>query len=107
MEEAITFDLVVQVSQPGAVALDGEVRDGPDDLAEEVDDRSDVEELQAEPFVAALNDLEPDRLGVRDLDLVMAAVRRFERPEEELADLDVGAATDMLCEVRAARSEHP
>ena len=107
VEDAVTFDLVVHVSQSAAVSVDGEVRDGPDDLAEEEDHRSDVEELQPKTFVPALNDLQPDRLGVLGLDLVVPAVGRFEWSEEELADLDVGAAANVLSEVRAARSEHP
>src|SRR6266545_1238053 len=76
-------------------------------LGEKADHCSDVEELQPETFVPALNDLQSDRLGVLGLDLVLLAVGRFEWSEEELADLDVGGAANVLSEVRAARSEDP
>ena len=41
-ERAFGLDLVVKSAQPTAVALHGEARDGPDNLAQEVDDRADV-----------------------------------------------------------------
>lgn len=45
-EDAVPFDLFVQVPQPIAVALHGEVGHGPDHLAEEEDHRADIEELE-------------------------------------------------------------
>lgn len=57
-EDAVAFDLVVQVLQAVAVAVDGELRDGPDHLAKEEHHRPHVEELEAKALVAALNDLQ-------------------------------------------------
>src|SRR5438067_2108452 len=45
-EDAVAFDLFMQVSQPIAVALHGKVGHRPDHLAEEEDHRADVEELE-------------------------------------------------------------
>ena len=106
-EHTVPLDLVMDRLQPSAVAVDGEVRHGPDDLAQEEDHGADVEELELEAFVAALHDLQARRPGLIGLDLVVAAVASVERSQEVLADLDVGAAADVLREVDAPGCEHP
>ena len=105
-EHTVPLDLVMDRLQPSAVAVDGEVRHGPDDLAQEEDHGADVEELELQAFVPALHDLQARRPGLVGLDLVVPAVARIEGSQEVLADLDVGAAADVLREVGAPGCEH-
>ena len=95
----------MELLQPGSVAVDGEVRHRPDDLAQEEHHGADVEELQLQPFVPALHDLQARLPGLVGLDLVVPVVAWIEWSQEVLADLDVGAAADVLREVGAAGRE--
>ena len=90
-----------------AAAVDAEVRDSPDHLPKEVRDRSNIEELQLQAFVAALQDLEARLSGSARLVGLMPTVGFVQRTEEVLAQLCVGSAAHVLCEVPAVRGEHP
>ena len=79
----------MEVAKPVPVPVDREVGDGPDDLPEEPHDGADVEELELEALVLALDDFEPDGPGGVALDLVVPGVAGLDRSEEPLAELGV------------------
>src|ERR1700722_4030448 len=62
-ERSFGLDGLVQLGQRGPVALDGEIGDGPDDLAEEVDDGADVVERGPQGRLPEIDDLEAGGRG--------------------------------------------
>src|SRR5690606_37170239 len=96
-ELAVAADQLVQLTQPGAILLDGEARDPPDDLAQQVDDGSDVANLDPGARGAQLDDLQACGAGGGDLVVVVpiAAGLRL-RPGEELDELERAGRPDVL-----------
>src|SRR5262249_18494008 len=61
---SVLFDMAMQLGEPPPVFLGTEVGHGPRDLAEEVNDRGDIEEHRLEGLLAKVDHLEPCVLGV-------------------------------------------
>jgi hypothetical protein len=89
--------------QAVAVLLDGEVRDEPDHLAQEVDHRPDIEELHLQLGGPQVHDLQSRPGGIDPRQFRRS--RAFTQPlraEEEVVDLVAAVRTDLLGEIRAA-----
>lgn len=98
----------MQCTQPIVVALDGEVRQKPDHLAQKVDDGTDVEEFHPQPLHLQVDDLEAGvgDAGAHNLRVLIGPVV-FSRPEEMLAQVPQRGRSDVLGEVTAASPENP
>ena len=102
MEGAIALDLVMHVAETAAEAVDRELRDGPDHLAEKEHHGADVEELEAASFVSALHDIQTSSASLLRLDAVVTSNAGVNRSPEELRDLEVRPFAHVLREVRAS-----
>lgn len=102
------LDALMQCTQPIVVALDGEVRQKPDHLAQKVDDGTDVEEFHPQPLHLQVDDLEAGvgDAGAHNLRVLIGPVV-FSRPEEMLAQVPQRGRSDVLGEVTAASPENP
>ena len=108
-EPALPADERIQLAQPVPVRVDREPRNPPDQFAQQVDHRPDVEDLDAQAFRPQLDDLQPGaarRRGFR-IRVPPAVALLRQRPEEVLDQLEPALRADVLGEVGAARPQHP
>ena len=96
-EAAVLADARVQLAQPVPVPLDREVRHPPDALAQDVDDRADVEELHPAAGGPKIHDLEAGVTGEHGLTLgIPRVVLPWQRSDEELDELRRGVGPNVL-----------
>src|SRR6516165_7795700 len=106
-ERTLCADLLVQFAQARSVLLGAETWNGPDDHPEEIDDRSDVEDLHAERLCAQILDPKAGRGRLCNGPFGPPGIADVGGTEEELGELVVRARSHVLGQVRPARSQHP
>ena len=96
------IDLVVQIPQPVRGSGHGEVGDRPDHPAQEEHHGSDIRELETETLVSTFTaNLQAGCACLIGFDVVISAVAGLDASEEELTDLDIRPAANVLREVGA------
>ena len=101
-------DALMQCRQLVTVAGHAEPRDRPDHLAQEVDDRADVVELQPQGGLPQVRHRQPGLLRPAAGPLRAAGLAAgWQRPGDGLVQLGVAARADLLGQERPARAQHP
>ena len=104
-EATLPLGDAVELDEAIPVAVHAEVGDGPDDLPQEVDDGTHVEELDPQGFRPKVDDHQARVLGLPSGSLRTANVRHRLWAHEELGELVVRTRADVLGEVATTRSQ--
>ncbi len=95
-ERTVSLDLFMHQRESAPVAINGEPRDGPQDLPEEVGHRTHVEEDRSKGLLTQIDDLEPSFLCPLDRSLPAPSVGHRLWSHHELSELTVGSTADLL-----------
>ena len=106
-ERAFPLDVRVKEREFVPVALSGEAGHGPDDLAQEVDDRSDVVERQAERLAAQIVDDQPGGLRFPPCSFYTSPFADGLATHHELRQFPVASRSDLLRQVDPSGLKDP
>jgi hypothetical protein len=105
-ERALFLDHVVEALESISILLHHKVRKGPHGLSQEIDNRRDVKEFDAEGLATEIHDVKPERFRVACGAIGIA--RRTDRlaSHHEICQFPIASRSDLLGETRATGSQN-